>query len=720
MQADHRRVYLELFALSFISLFLELLVIRWVTADVRAFSVLKSFPLATCCIGMGVGCALPSDKLYKILPLGLVAFAVLTSIIGNSYLSTVAFPTASYNWITVQPELSTSNLSGWLLSFAFFSGLFVAALAGPFLSCLAIGARLGALFRQLPPLQAYSVNVAGALVGILGFSLLCFFNWSPQLLLVVPASYAAFTLFASERLKAVFVSLAAILAAFFPLINLGDANQAITIWSPYQRLDMLVSKASDGILDGDLKANHWPYQTAQNLSPERLERDLLKPDLLKPDERDRLSMQAFRYDFPFRLMPAPDSVLVFGSGLGNDLAAANRAKVKSVTAVELDPAILELGRKYHPEKPYQAANVKAICDDARHFANTTKDKFDLVIFSHLDSHSVLSQSSAIRLDNFIYTRQSIEQALSLVKPNGLLVISFCTHTQWFVLRLYDTISAAAGYRPAAFLDLKHGVPNAMFVLGEAVKNKDFKLPASLADELTPLVTTTKADRVLSDDWPYLYLAPVSFDMGYFLISLEIVLCCFLLGRKVLLPNQSAPMWQLFFLGAGFLLLELQAIARLSLLLGATWLTASVIIGGVLLMILAANFVLIKMPALQKQGTLLYAFLFAALALSYFLPVTQIYQSMPSLTASFVVGTLTVLPLLAASLIFGSRFASVANPGLALGFNLFGSVIGALLEYSSNYLGIQNMLLLGCTIYGLSFLCYRISVSRESVGGDSQL
>jgi hypothetical protein len=39
----------------------ELLLIRWLYADVRAFTVFKTFPLATCFVRMGVGYALSTS-----------------------------------------------------------------------------------------------------------------------------------------------------------------------------------------------------------------------------------------------------------------------------------------------------------------------------------------------------------------------------------------------------------------------------------------------------------------------------------------------------------------------------------------------------------------------------------------------------------------------------------------------------------------------------------
>ena len=54
--------YMELFFLSLASLIVELLIIRWISADIRAFTIFKTFPLVTCFVGLGVGTAQTSHQ----------------------------------------------------------------------------------------------------------------------------------------------------------------------------------------------------------------------------------------------------------------------------------------------------------------------------------------------------------------------------------------------------------------------------------------------------------------------------------------------------------------------------------------------------------------------------------------------------------------------------------------------------------------------------------
>jgi ABC-type xylose transport system permease subunit len=72
---------------------------------------------------------------------------------------------------------------------------------------------------------------------------------------------------------------------------------------------------------------------------------------------------------------------------------------------------------------------------------------------------------------------------------------------------------------------------------------------------------------------------------------------------------------------------------------------------------------------------------------------------------------TLLPILGAGLIFAIAFSGIQLSARALGFNLFGAVIGAMLEYSSNYTGINALVLLAIALYIGAFACFTRAKSR---------
>ena len=130
-----------------------------------------------------------------------------------------------------------------------------------------------------------------------------------------------------------------------------------------------------------------------------------------------------QYDIPLLLHPRPQSVLLVGAGTGNDAAGALCHGLADVTAVEIDPVIIALGQRYHPEQPYSSASVRVVNDDARSFFATTDKTYDVIVFGLLDSHTTTAMTNA-RLDHYVYTRESISRAKSLLAPCGIVVLSF--------------------------------------------------------------------------------------------------------------------------------------------------------------------------------------------------------------------------------------------------------------------------------------------------------
>src|SRR5581483_1645637 len=138
-----------------------------------------------------------------------------------------------------------------------------------------------------------------------------------------------------------------------------------------------------------------------------------------------------QYNLPYRFYPHPQSVLIAGAGMGNDAAAALRNGSGHVTAVEIDPLIYRNGKELHPEHPYRSDRVSVYVDDARAFIQKTRQKYDLIVYSILDSHTTSSHYTNIRLDNYVYTVESMRRTRELLKPNGIFVMSFSSERPWF-------------------------------------------------------------------------------------------------------------------------------------------------------------------------------------------------------------------------------------------------------------------------------------------------
>ena len=113
------------------------------------------------------------------------------------------------------------------------------------------------------------------------------------------------------------------------------------------------------------------------------------------------------YQWPYAVFGDTfDNVLILGAGSGTDVAAALRHGARHVDAVEIDPLIIRIGRERHPDHPYSDPRVTVINDDARHFLRTTRKKYDLVVFALIDSLTMQSTFSGVRLESYMFTEES--------------------------------------------------------------------------------------------------------------------------------------------------------------------------------------------------------------------------------------------------------------------------------------------------------------------------
>jgi hypothetical protein len=323
--------------------------------------------------------------------------------------------------------------------------------------------------------------------------------------------------------------------------------------------------------------------------------------------------------------------------------------------------------------------------------------------------------TSLRTDSYIHSRDCYKRCLQLLRPDGIFLLSFGASvngdSDWLRDRIYKTITDAAGYNPVFMSDESAPVkwPAYVFITGERVRRGEIVAPHDPTSYSGKELPKTVDAKVLTDDWPYLYIRPTAIDSSYMLVLLEVVAIAMFAGRNIIFGRKTGSDIQLFFLGAAFILLELQSISRLSLLYGTTWLTSSIVINGVLLMILGANFLILKFGPVKKQE-ILYIGLVASLLLSYFLPVEQtLTLNGPTILLGHIAVTfVTLLPMFMAGLIFASAFAGVKTAARSFGFNLLGTVFGALLEYLSTYFGINAMVLVALLMYGFSFAGYLFS------------
>ena len=86
-------------------------------------------------------------------------------------------------------------------------------------------------------------------------------------------------------------------------------------------------------------------------------------------------------------------------------------------------------------------------DDGRNFLRSTDKQYDLIVFALVDSLVLHSSFSNIRLESYLFTRQSLEDVKRHLTPGGLFVMCNFFRQGWVVSRLTNTLSDVFGRAP---------------------------------------------------------------------------------------------------------------------------------------------------------------------------------------------------------------------------------------------------------------------------------
>jgi len=139
---------------------------------------------------------------------------------------------------------------------------------------------------------------------------------------------------------------------------------------------------------------------------------------------DSISEEAkdwFRY-IPFHLQNEPSS-LIIGPGGGVDVLLSLVAHSKRVTAVELNPLIVDFVRSYGDKAGniYNNGKVNLILDEGRNFISRSQDRFDIISLSFVDSWASVSSGGLALSENYLYTTEAFHQYFERLTDNGVLV-----------------------------------------------------------------------------------------------------------------------------------------------------------------------------------------------------------------------------------------------------------------------------------------------------------
>lgn len=660
-----------IFLTSFLILFLELALIRYLPAQVYYLGFYANFILIAAFVGMGGGILLARNKTdfvwlfpwFLLLVIGLSSFLTVKVVPGQK---------GEIHFTSVTTGVPVKNLPETVavpIVFVLVTLVFVL-----------LSQRLGRLLDDLPPLSSYAWDIFGSLAGIGVFTLSNFLGLSPLVW---------FAFFSGVFLLAVFEKTwkwgVAILGMFLVIFAVGRAVGG-SYWSPYQKVSLasalLNGDPAQGVVGTDIFVNNILHQTM----------------VYDPGNIHEV------YYSPYESFRSPDykEGLIIGAGSGNDVVMALKYGVGHIDAVEIDPVIYRLGKDLNPNKPYEDPRVSVYIDDGRSFLEKHKGKYDLIIFALPDSLVLASANSSVRLESFLFTREAVLAAKEHLNPEGLLVLYNFYRKEWLLSRLTQTVDEVFG--TPSFV--KTGGSSADFLA--AIMNG-----GKLADlKFYTRVEPSSKMEVASDDWPFLYLFSRSVPQNYIVMLATLgvfTLMLLVVLTKARVLREIQPTY--FFLGVAFMLLETRSLIQFSLLFGNTWVVNSFVFFAILLLVLSAVGISSRVKIGNIRGW--YVALGAALIFQYFFP-TEVLLGLPVELKYIAVSLVTLIPVFFANIIFSYTFKESKDNSVNFASNVLGAAVGGISEYFALLVGYRNLIPIILVCYFLAFAIPQIRGRRKLI------
>jgi len=676
--------------------------------------------LMACFLGMSVGCLAASRRqnfIDVVIPLALLTFTLGYGVLwaytrSGSRLAIGVGGQLSPQEVFFGTEYRANDPSLFIVPIEAVAGTFFFLIAVMFVG---LGQAMGRAFNATSNrVAAYTSNIAGSLSGIAAFAAASYFHTTPLLWFGLGLGVCPY--FVKSRRPLQLAALAGVLA-FLWWTSYAESQQGLRAsWSPYYKV------LYDPRL-GSINTNNIGHQ-----------------------QMVRLEEGGSAYVLPYLLNrdaggPAWDDVLIIGAGSGNDVQAARAQGARRIDAVEIDPVLYEIGRRDHPNHPYADPRVRIHFDDGRSFVRATSRQYDLIVYALVDSLVLHSGYSSLRLESFLFTDQAFRDIKARLKPHGVFVIYNYFRQGWVIGRLeqiarqvfaaspivlslpyqrtiaagdnqsgFFTVLMAGASDNTALEGIRQRLANGAFWLNRRPGYNqlidgyrvDARTVGSQPDEWRRIglasVDRAGVDRLPSDDWPFLYLrdrAIPALNIRGMIVIAAVSLCVL----SAFAPIRARRLnWQMFFLGAGFMLLETKGVVHMALLFGATWVVNSIVFFTVLVMILLSNvYVLMFRP---RQAWPYYGLLIASLLLNAYVPMST-FLALPGVAKILASCSVVFVPVLFAGIVFGMTFRDSGCPDVDFGSNIAGVILGGLSEHLSLVVGFDHLLLVAVGFYAAS-------------------
>ena len=581
--------------------------------------------------------------------------------------------------------------------------LYLVAMAPPFLLS---GAALALAFRTWPRASGslYGADLIGAALGsagaVLGLELVGGVQATFVVALALGAAALLLALSAGIRtspptaLAAGALPLAALVLAatssglYVPRLPTGlnpekEIHDALfgpfgggileTLWSSFGRTDLVAFRQDPGYMDIyiDGTAGTPMY---------RFSGDVEAPGTAA----ERLAAE-FPGFFPFRFLDDEHkrSALVIGSGGGRDILLAKLAGIERITAVEVNPDVVELVRRYGSYNGgiYTGLDgVDVVVAEGRSFVKRSDERHDVIFMSLPVTNTSRSPEGYALTESFLLTTEAVLDYLGALTEGGQLIV--VAHDDAEILRLIAlarSALAAGGLNDRAVMERIYALgsfPYPVFVLASEPIDREKALAIHAAalragyspstsfvphvtrpDLVSPPLAAVSAGHIsfervvelareagqdvrpVGDDSPFFYHFEIGWPAAIRLVfwTAAAALAVFALLPIVLRRRPKGfaaagtddvrALLVFTMLGIGFMLVEISLAQRFLLFIGQPVLTLAILLAALLLSAGLGSLASARVPAAHIESAIASAALAAiALICAYAVMLPVIFEA----------------------------------------------------------------------------------------------
>lgn len=319
----------------------------------------------------------------------------------------------------------------------------------------------------------------------------------------------------------------------------------------------------------------------------------------------------------------PKKTLILGAGAGKDVLQALLSGSEQITAVEINPAMVDITRRHADFNGgiFDYPGVQTVVADGREYIASSTDAYDMIYLNIVYAQAPTPGSSALS-ESYIFTTEALRSYWNHLSPNGRLAIvahQGLEGTRALISAIYalnqENVSAGAALKHAALLRYDSDDPNqstsvvilqksplteeqvaVLFQAGRAFGMQPLFLPGAYEALFAGLTTDEiTIDQFLIQDEYNIF--PTTDDSPFFFnlnpgLPPPLQILLMLTGGVLLIylllasgARNRPSFWQLLFfagLGLGYILIEVPLIQRTLLLVGNPTLAMVVVLAALLL------------------------------------------------------------------------------------------------------------------------------------------